>query len=149
MNQPVKSDAKKINPFAVAAGQRAFLLVPYEETARNRTLELLAAKGFNYESEEERRDKQLPKVVFQMKLSKLQSEDVLFSAVPVPEKMGQKKQASSYALKLSPAVEAKKFIAGDEDGDVAPGAIADALQAHVHPMTLRIGQDHILKIFPF
>lgn len=138
------------NPFNLKEHQRGFLLVPYEEPARERVLALLAEQGLVYETDEERREKKLPKIVFQIKMSKLSAEDVLFSAVPTVAKYGPRKQPVEFALKLSKGVEIKKYIgSGDEDADADQGAVADALQSSIHPFTARIGQDSIFKLFSF
>ena len=141
-----KPEAKPSNPFKIKEGQRSFLLVPYEDTPRDRVADLLAEQGLLFQDDEERKAAGMPKVVYQIKLSRLTDNDVIFTAVPVVKKMGARKQPSEFSLKVSKAIEVKKFGSADEDSDPNYGAIVDAIQPCILPLTIRVSEDKIAKI---
>lgn len=150
MNLEVKTAPKADKPkniFAVKENQRAILLVPYEDGPRERVAELLGEVDLLSLDEDDRKARGLPRIQYQIKLSKLTENDVIFTAVPVVAKMGARKQPSAYSLKVSKPLEVKKFIAGGEDGDPIYSAVVDALQSSILPLTARVGEDNIVKLY--
>lgn len=137
----------KKNPFTVKEGQRALLLVPFENNFKEMVAELLSQQDLFADDDESRREKGLPRTVTQLKLVKLQDTDVIFTAVPVSTKLAARKQPTGWELKISKGVSASKFLGSDDD-DVAPdySAVIDAVQKGVHPFSCKVSQDKILKL---
>ena len=140
----IKAEPK--NPFKVAAGCQAVLLVPTEDGPRERVAELLAEAGLSAEDEDGNKVAGFPRITDKIKLRKLRESDVIFTAVPVSTKLAARKHPTNYKLKLSKGVEIKNFLSADADLDLDPnfGAIVDALQPACHPYSCKVSQDLVL-----
>lgn len=147
----VKEIIKSVNPFKVPSGSTAILLVPIEDGPREKLTDLFYAADLMPVSEDDRKERGLPLIKDRINLKRLREDDVLFTAVVVPKKMGQKKQVTEYALKISKAVTVKGLIPalsdiGGEDVEPDYSALIDAIQKEAHPFSLKLSQDKLLTM---
>ena len=139
------------NPFAVKPGQHAILLVPTEEGPREHITEMLYALELMAADEDDRKARALPIIKDKINMKRLREEDVIFTAVVAPQKMGQRKQVAEYALKISKPVQIKGLIASQADvgaEEVEPdfSLLVDAVQAGCMPFSCKVSQDRILTL---
>lgn len=157
MNLNVKTETKPAakaddkNPFAVKPGQNAILLVPTEEGPREQLTELLLERELVAVDEEDRKARGLPLIRDRINLKRLREEDVVFTAVVTPKKLGQRKQVTDWALKISKPVPVKGLIPSMSDvagEEIEPDytLLIDAIQAGCHPFSCRVSQDKILNL---
>lgn len=139
------------NPFAVKPGQNAILLVPAEEGPREQITELFYEQELMAVDEADRKERGLPLIKDKINLKRLREDDVLFTAVVAPKKMGQKKQVAEHKLIISNPVPVKGLIAslGDVGGEeAAPDfrILVDTVQKEAHPFSCKVSQDFILTL---
>lgn len=144
--------SKTENPFAVTAGKKAVLLVPFEVAAQEKALELL---------QEMHPDVTFPDIHSKVKITNLDPSCVLFTAIPVITKItpGQKslgsKQPVEWAVNVSKPVDCSKYLSlasldGDRQADFR--GLIDAVQlglskasSNISPIyTCRVSEDGIL-----
>ena len=143
---PAPTPTKDTKPeFKVPAGKTAILLLPVDAKEREHVEDQLSELGLSPED--------LPKIATdnQIKMNKLTSQHVIFTAVCVVTSLGFKKLPSKRRLKLSPPIDCSRFtnLNSNEDEYASqvyhPGLI-DEIQKHVHPFVARASKDKILKV---
>ncbi len=139
------------NPFAVKAGTNAILLVPIEDGPREKLTDLFYAAELMPASEDDRKERGLPVIKDRINLKRLREDDVIFTAVVVPKKYGQKKQVTEWGLKISKPVAVKGLIpaltdVGGEDVEPDYSALIDAIQKDAHPFSMKLSNDKLLSM---
>lgn len=134
----------KKNPFKVAEGKVAILLLPSESGPRNLVEDMLLEQGYTIDD--------LPKIArdHEVKIPKLSSKHVIFVAVCIATAIGLKKRPEKYKLVIPPPFDCAKFsnAAQDEDefGEVNGSALVDAVQKYILPHIVKYSPEGTLRI---
>lgn len=134
----------KTNPFKVPEGKISILLLPTEKGSREMVEDMFIEQGFTIDD--------LPKIARdnEIKVPKLASKHVIFTAVGVATAVGFKKRPEKFKLVISPPLDCAKFSSAAEDedefGEISTPELAQAIQKYISPNVVKISSDNTLRI---